>query len=234
MMQFQPESAWNLSQDRRTLAATGWLSSRNVEFRKALLRNAQVRQFASGETLYHYGDTADGLFGVVEGALTVSIPADDGQEFIAHRDGTGFWIGDLAMLSDQTRLVTVVAAQATRTLFVPAWHILEMVAETPDFYRDFYALTHDNMQLALRIMANLAVARTDQRLALRLLHLSETAADPDGWMTFSQEDLSTMVAVSLPTVQRILRRMSEEGIVELGYSRLRIINRADAVALCQG
>jgi hypothetical protein len=38
----------------------------------------------------------------------------------------------------------------------------------------------------LRIIANLAVTGAAQRLALRLLHLSERLSDADGWMRVSQ------------------------------------------------
>ena len=111
--------------------------------------------------------------------------------------------------------------------------ILELVRKTPEFYKDFYALTHNNMKTALRIMANLAVQRADQRLALRLLHLAETAHDHEGWIKASQEEISSMIAASLPTLQRILRRFSDNGYVEIGYGRIRVKDRKALLALCQ-
>lgn len=219
--------------DLVTVETTGWLASRGPEFRAALLQKAMLRQFDSGENLYLHGDSADGLYAVLSGAVKVTIPADDGQDFAAHRGGAGFWIGDLAMLSDQTRLVTVEATSPTRTLFVPAAWIIEMVRQTPSFHRDFYALSHQNMQLALRILANLAVANTNQRLILRLLHLDETLKQPDSWIAMSQDELAGMAALSVPTLQRALRKLANDGLLELGYGRLRVVDRKALLVLCQ-
>lgn len=222
-----------LPSDVAQVLKTGWLAERGEKFQNAALKMAVLRTFSDGEMLYHYGDHAEGLYAIVTGSVRVAAPADDGQEFTAHRGGIGFWIGDLAMLSDQTRLISVQAVGDVRTLMLKNSEILELVRKTPEFYKDFYALTHNNMKTALRIMANLAVQRADQRLALRLLHLAETAHDHEGWIKASQEEISSMIAASLPTLQRILRRFSDNGYVEIGYGRIRVKDRKALLALCQ-
>ncbi len=194
----------------------GWLAERSDGFRAQLLRHAQVRHFESDETLYLEGDLAEGVYAVIKGSVKVTVPGDDGQDVVVHRGADGFWIGDLAMLSGQTRLVTVVATSRLRCLYVPTVRIREMVEETPAYYEDFYALTHANM-----------------RLALRLLHQEEIHGTPGGWLPLLQEDLAEMVAMSVPTLQRILRKLSDQGVIELGYGKLRILNRNVLIQLCQ-
>ncbi len=211
----------------------GWLSKRGPAFRAAVLKYGLLRHYKEGEALYLYGDPAEGLFAVLAGSLKMTVPADDGQEFVAHRAGAGYWIGDLAMLSDQTRLVSVVATSPTRVLFVPGKRITDMLETTPEYYRDFYALTHENMRGALRILANLAVPRADQRVALRLLHLEESLENPGAWIRISQQELSAMVAVSLPTLQRVLQDLSAKDMVEIGYGKLRVTGRNKLFSLCQ-
>lgn len=213
-----------LKSDKLVMQSRGWLVARGDAFRAALLSRAVIRLFDEGEALYRYGDAADGLYCVIHGAVEVCAPADDGQEFVAHRDGAGFWVGDLAMLADETRLVSVTATEQSRMALVPTARIFEMLRETPDFYRDFYAITHANMRTALRILANMGVNGADRKMALRLLHTQETLAGADGWMNISQDQLAAMIGVSLPTSQRLLRGFSESGAVELGYGRLRIID----------
>jgi DNA-binding MarR family transcriptional regulator len=89
------------------------------------------------------------------------------------------------------------------------------------------------MKTSLRIMANLAVTGTEKRLVLRLLHLDEGAAKADGWIIVSQEELAAMGAVSQPTLHRNLHRLVDLGLVELGYGRLRLIDRSKLIANCQ-
>ncbi len=219
--------------DLGPMLTRGWLSERSEAFRSALLDGARRRRYAEGEAVYRYGDTAQGLYGVIDGAVTITIPADDGQEFTANREGQGFWIGDLAMLSNQTRLITVIAHAPTEMLVIPTPHIQRILQEKPVFYREFYALNHANTELALRLLANLAVASADRRLILRLLMFEERLDAGDGWIDVGQENLAAMVAVSVPTLQRKLRSLGEAGLIEQGYGRIRILDRARLLESCQ-
>lgn len=213
------------SDDLQVVLTDGWLSTRSPEFQEALLENAVIRNYNTGEILYRNGDVADGMYCVIKGAVKISVPADHRQEFEIHREGKGFWIGDLGFFSDMGRIITLTALGPLRTLFVQGTHMSNIVTKNPEFYRDFLVSTNENVRSSLRICANLAVTGADRRLALRLLQLSETVADDDGWMSISQDEVAAMVAVSLPTVQRVLKRFSEKGAVELGYGRLRIKDR---------
>lgn len=219
--------------DLRILSATDWFSARGPRFQNDLLACAVPKTFDAGETLYHHGDPANGIHAVLAGAVQINAPADDGQEFVLHRDGQGFWIGDLALFADARRLVSIVTTQKTRTLFFPGTRVERLVQENPEYVRDFYALTRENMKTALRIMANLAVTGSEKRLVLRLLHLDEGTSKSDGWIIVSQDELAEMVAVSQPTLHRNLHRLADLGLVELGYGRLRLIDRRKLIANCQ-
>ncbi|WP_425078305.1 Crp/Fnr family transcriptional regulator [Ruegeria denitrificans] len=220
-------------EDMRILTQTEWFGARDSRFQNDLMTVAVHRTFDSGETLYHHGDQANGIFAVLSGALQITAPADDGREFVLHQDGSGFWIGDLALFSGAKRLVSVVTTQKTRTLFFPGSRVARLVRKNPEYIRDFYALTHENMKTALRIMANLAVTGSEKRLALRLLHLDEGTLKSDGWIVVSQEELAEMVAVSQPTLHRHLHHLADLGLVELGYGRLRLVDRRKLISNCQ-
>ncbi len=219
--------------DLRALTQTDWFAARGHKFQSDLLTCAVRKTFETGETLYHHGDSANGIHAVLSGSVQITAPADDGQEFVVHRDGRGFWIGDLALFADAQRLISVMATQKTRALFFPTSRVERLVRDNPEYIRDFYALTRENMKTALRIMANLAVTGTEKRLVLRLLHLDEGTSKSDGWIIVSQDELAAMVAVSQPTLHRNLHRLVDLGLVELGYGRLRLIDRSKLIADCQ-
>ncbi|MTH98471.1 Crp/Fnr family transcriptional regulator [Roseibium sp. RKSG952] len=210
----------------------GWFAERSTSFQSDLLGCAISKTFGVGETLYHHGDPANGIYAVLKGGIQITAPSDDGRDFVVHREGAGYWIGDLALFSGSLRLVSVVTTQETQTLFFPSSRVERLVYRNPEYIRDFYALTHENMQTALRIMANLAVTGTEKRLVLRLLHLDEGASEPDGWIIVSQEDLAEMVAVSQPTLHRNLHRLADLDLIELGYGRVRLKDRRALIESC--
>ncbi len=217
----------------KALRKGGWFSSRSAAFQRDLLECGIAKCYDACEALYHHGDAVNGIFAVLSGGVQITVPADDGQEFVIHREGAGFWVGDLALFADTPRLVSVLTTQKTRSLFFPNTRIAKLVQESPHYIRDFYALTQENMQTALRIMANLVVTGTEKRLALRLLHLDEGTSKSDGWIDVSQEELAEMIAVSQPTLHRSLHRLADMGLVEVGYGRVLLKDRRALIANCQ-
>ncbi|MDA7963258.1 Crp/Fnr family transcriptional regulator [Ruegeria sp.] len=209
------------------------MATRNAGFQKAFLACGVSKIYEPDAALFHQGDPADGIYGVLSGGVRITAPADDGQNFTLHQEGGGFWVGDLALFASTRRLISVIATQRTETLFFPSSRLERLVKDNPDYLRDFYALSHENMQKALRIIANLGVTGTLKRLVLRLLHLEEVAADPDGWIQVSQEELAAMIAVSMPTLHRSLQRLVKQGLIEGGYGRLRLKDRGALISLCQ-
>ena len=207
------------------LSERGWLAGRPPAVRDAILSAGRLVKYDPGAVLYNVGDRPEGLYGLVSGVVQLHIPSEYGETITVHRAEPGFWIGDLALFSEQTRLVGVSARGTAWVFFVPSVRLRRLVQERPETIADFYALTHQNMQTALRLIANLSVTQSHRRVALRLLHYAELSDHPEGWLELSQEELATLTAVSLPTLQRCLRRLSDDGCIEVGYGRIRIRDR---------
>jgi CRP-like cAMP-binding protein len=215
-----------------TLGARGWLAGRDAAFRDLILSVARSRAFRAKQAIYRVGDEPDGLYGIYEGSVSVSIPTDSGIDYLAVRTDPGFWIGDLALFSEQRRLVSVIAATSVKALFVSSVELQAIVRADPGRYRDFYALTHENMALALRLLTNMATPGSDQRLGLRLLQHDDAHSTAGEWLVYSQDELAQMLAMSSPTLQRALKRLSQAGMVEVGYARVRVVDRDRLIRHC--
>lgn len=227
-----PHSRADLAAALATLARSGWFAGRSERTRALIGAEARLRRFRPGETLYRVGDAPNGLYGLVEGALRLSVPRDDGEDYVIHRADPGFWIGDAAQLSDAGRLVTLTAAAPTLAVHVGADALERLVEAEPRLYRDFYALTHQNFRTALRLFVNTLVPESDLRVALRLLHQDELAGQPERGVALAQAEFADLVGLSVPTLQRALRRLAEAGLVEVGYGRIRILDRAGLLRRC--
>jgi CRP-like cAMP-binding protein len=215
-----------------TLARTGWFAGRTERTRALIAAEARLRRFRPGEVVYHVGDAPNGLYGLVEGALRISVPRDDGEDYVIHRADPGFWIGDAAQFSDGGRLVTLTAAGPTLVAHVSVEALERLVEADPRLYRDFYALTHQNFRTALRLFVNTLVPESDLRVALRLLHQDELAGQPERGVALAQAEFADLVGLSLPTLQRALKRLGEAGLIEVGYGRLRILDREGLLRRC--
>lgn len=211
------------------LARRGWLGGRSPAVRDLLRPFARLREFAAGDVLYRADDLPNGVFGLVDGVLEIAVPGMDGEEGLFHRAEPGFWVGDLALFAGQRRLVTIRAAGRCIVVHLSQEGLGSVIAKNPAVTRDFYELSHENMRLALQLLANLAIQSADSRIALRILMHANALRSRGDWISLSHDALSQLVAVSPRTVRRTLGRLQELGLIETGYARIRVIDH-DALA----
>jgi CRP-like cAMP-binding protein len=216
------------------LASQGWFSQRSNATRARLGAIAKLRRFAQNESIYLADDAPNGIFGLVSGSLNISVPRADGEGYTLHRAGAGLWIGDVALFSGGTSLVSVHAAEPTVMVQFPNQALMRLVQEDPRLYADFYALAYENFQTALRIISSLAIASSEKRLADRLILELDTRRDPEGWIHLTQPELAKMTAVSLPTLQRVMRLFVRAEILMGSYGRIRVVDRNSLARLCGG
>jgi CRP-like cAMP-binding protein len=226
------ENAPPLGEVWKILEERGWLAERTSDVRTRLRSIAQVRMYRRGEPVFMVGEPPKGVYGIARGAIDISIPREDGQEIVIHRAQTGFWVGDLALFSGLPRLITVTAAAETIVAFLPKIRLSQLLERYPNLILDFYILSHRNVATTLQLMANLSIPRAEARIALRLLIYDQRQTKGHDSIPLSQEKLAELTALSLPTVQRALRRLEETGVVELGYGRLRIRDREQLLRYC--
>jgi len=151
---------------------------------------------------------------------------------VVHRAQSGFWVGDLALFSSLPRLITATAATEITAAFLSKTRLSQLLEQYPELILDFYVLSHRNVATTLQLMANLSIPSSEARIALRLLIYDQRQAKGQDWIPLSQEKMAELTALSLPTVQRTLRRLEEAGIVELGYGRLQIRDREQLLRYC--
>jgi CRP-like cAMP-binding protein len=225
-------SAMSLDQAWQLLESSGWLAELDSARRQRLRAIARMRVCEADEYLYLPGDSPDGVYGLVEGTLDVLVPRLDGEEQLVHRAEAGFWIGDLALFARQRRLVGVRARSNCRLVYLPQDQLQLVIREEPGLIGDFYMLTHSNVATALRLIGMLSIPGAEKRVALRVLMQSEAGTGNEGWIRLSQGSLAELVALSQQSVRRALRSLEDRGLVEVGYGKLRIVDRDALASLC--
>jgi CRP-like cAMP-binding protein/Fe-S-cluster-containing hydrogenase component 2/thioredoxin reductase len=80
-----------------------------------LAESAVMRSFRAGDTIFREGDTADGLYIIRRGSVTVS-KSIGGREVVLSYIPAGRYFGEMALLSDSKRNATIKAAVATETI----------------------------------------------------------------------------------------------------------------------
>ncbi len=194
---------------------------------------AHRRTLASGDSLFLKGSAPDALFGVVRGALRVSVAAANGREAVIAMLEAGHWFGEVSLLVGQERVYDSFATETTDVAVVSAHDFHQLIAQHADVHMAFTKLVCQRLRQALVWIDDVILMPLPVRLAHRLLTLDAKDADAstgsDGdtqVLGVSQEDLAFMLGVSRQSVNRQLKLWEEQGILRVDYRRIVLLDRA--------
>lgn len=202
----------------KALIQSGWLSGQAPDFQQWIIGAGRWRHFTRNDPLYLAGQPADGLIGVVEGAVDIIYPGFLDKSLILTREGQGFWVGDLALLARKPRIVSIYAGGPTDVFFVATSTILEVLREKPAYWHSFYQLAYENQIIGLDLLSEALTLPVPARLARRLRHL----AGADMTARISQQALADLLGTTRTHLQRSLAALAEQGLIETGYNQIRI------------
>lgn len=123
----------------------------------ALERRVSWRTLRRGDVLFRKGDPGDAWYVVTSGRLAVVEPARDGQpERLLSEVGRGEGVGEMALVTGQSRSATVYALRDAELARFPVELVTELMAARPQ-------VTHAMLRaLALRVMQQGGVSRRDE------------------------------------------------------------------------
>lgn len=101
--------------------------------RRALAEHCAAIDVAAGETIYRHGETLDGVYVIVEGA--VSIADESGAEVSHLQSGNSF--GERGLLREGRAVTTATADQPSALLLIPAARFTELFEAQPPVRRFF-------------------------------------------------------------------------------------------------
>lgn len=216
---------------RRFLSAGEWFGGLPSALQDLILSRSLVRRFAKGQVISVEDSASKGLYALLEGEVYVVRDLGSGDEALLHIAEPGYWFGEFAVLSGRPTIATVVAHSSVRVLQLPKAQFDRIVADEPRYYPDFARLVFDRFAALLRVFVDLQGLAPEERLRRRLAAMAQVQlqdrpqAGPVS-LVVSQSELGRMVGVSRQTLNGLLSKLEGEGLIELGFRRVRVFDLA--------
>jgi CRP/FNR family cyclic AMP-dependent transcriptional regulator len=212
-------------------AAPGLFGALTEEQRGAILQMAVRRRFRRDEVVFHEGDPGDACHVVTRGLFVAHSTSTFGQVIAVNRFPVGAVFGEAVLLNEGARRsATVVAWDAGETLMLARDAFESIRAANPAVDRFLLAVLSDRNRALTEHLVELLFTPVDRRVYRRLLELADHAEDADGQgadvVTIRQSELATLAGTTRATVNRVLRRAADVGMVEPSRGRTRILDRA--------
>ena len=206
----------------------GWLSQTPNSFQRAVLERCLLERFETGTPIYSIGDEPGGMYGIVSGSLAISVAPREMGPYTAHFAMPGFWLGEAAAFTRQSRRVGVTATRDSVLLHLPLRAIDEIVARDPSAWRLFGLSTIEHLDNAIGAADDLMIRDHVKRFVAVLLRLGDCRlATPSNGrpieIDINHEDIAYMANVARTTAGTILRELETDGHLALSYRRISIL-----------
>lgn len=196
----------------------------------------RVRRYSNGELIVARGLPPEGPAVVIHGAIRMASLNAEGREVVYSLVQPGKVWGIVAALDGLGATHETRASGATEILVIPRAAFLAILDAEPRLYAYFARALCHRLRKAHGMVDEFAMVPLRQRLARQLCVLASSEKSHDGIgarVPFTQAEIGVMLSASRPTVNRELRRMEDEGLVELSYRGVRVRHFDRLLAVCE-
>ena len=199
---------------------------------RALLDRVQPRAFRRGQAVLHEGASAACLYLIDDGHAAVRVVTPDGDTAMIRVLGPGQHFGELALLSPGARTAGVDALDDLSVLALDRVTFDSLRQRCPKLDA---VLTEALVQEVRRLTHCLTEAYhlpATERVTRRLVELAGVYGSGSGdpvTIPLTQDTLAELTGATRPTVNRVLRALEDDGLIEHQRGRLRLLD-VDALA----
>ena len=171
-----------------------------------LEKERKTRVFKKKDIIYREGDFGSYVYKILNGKVKTYRINEDGKEFIHDLLKEGDFLGERALIQDNTRTEFAEALEETELLLIPKDDFQELIFKNREVSSQFIKILSKNLSQREHELMEMAYNTVRKRTADSLMKLYETYAGNDKVVSFeiSRADLAGMVGTATESVIRIL------------------------------
>jgi CRP-like cAMP-binding protein len=183
---------------------------------------SRYRNLEEGAVVVRTGDRRESLHQLLEGQVKYCSYDRAGRETVSAMMKPGDWIGLSEVFAGIPALVDAIATTPARLRTIARSDFEALLDRHPIIARELLRLFSLRFSIMYRTAQDHHQLTLEERLVklLHLLSFEAGAGERSGQgvvIRASQEDLAKMLAASRQTLNRLLRQLEKDGLVQLGY-----------------
>ena len=191
---------------------------------KVLLRAGKTNTYARRDVLVQEGDVADSFHIVLDGHAAVQVTTPAGESAIVNILGPDSHFGEVSLLgrADPERTASIVDLETVRTLSIPATVLLDLRERNPRLEQLVTTILARRVDELSAQLVEAMYDSLERRIVRRLAALAVTyrTSSPEVTIPLTQDELSQLVGGARPSVNQVLRRLADEGLLEVRRGRI--------------
>lgn len=200
----------------------------------ALAGIAEVRNYAKGQDIFIAGEVAQGFFSVATGKVRIYQTSFSGKEHILHVFGPGEVFAEVAVFAGSAYPANAQALEDSAFLFFPRDRFRKLITDDPDMALKMLGLLSMRLRQFVRKIEDLSLREVPARLASHLLLLQAESHKRQLPLGLPKGQLAAYLGTIPETLSRVLRRLTDDGIITVTGSAVEIIDSARLEAIAAG
>jgi CRP/FNR family transcriptional regulator len=231
-----PARERNMSEDTiRNLEGVQLFQGLSKDQLRELESVGQRSAYPAGGAIFSQGDPAHGFYVILSGRVKVYKLSPEGREQILHIFGSGEPIGEVPVFAGEAFPAHAETLEPSELWFLPRDRLRDLFARDPSLALNMLAILSKRLRRFTDLIEDLSLKEIPARLAAYLMQLQDSQG---GGSTISLDVskgvLAKILGTSQETLSRVLRRMTEAGILEVRQKKITIHNDGMLEDLAEG
>ena len=190
-----------------------------------LEKERKVRAFKKKDIIYREGDYGSYVYKIKKGKVKTYRINEDGKELIHDILKEGDFLGERAMIQDNSRTEFAEAMEETELILIPRNDFQELIFGNREVSSQFIKLLSKNLSEREHELMEMAYNTVRKRTADSLNKLYETYKEDEKVVSFdiSRADLAGMVGTATESVIRILSEFKKDNWIEISGSTIKVL-----------
>lgn len=198
----------------------------------AIARAAIARSYEAGGTVFLEGEACAGLYVVQEGWLKSVRMSPAGREQVVRFVGPGESFNEVSVLAGAPNQATVIALEPATVWLIRREALVHLLDGDPRLARAVTQHLAGRVLYLLTLVEDLSLRSVESRLARLLLEQAgEGTVRRRRWAT--QAEMAARLGTVPDVLNRALRKLSDEGLIQVERHQIQILNRAGLEARAQ-
>jgi len=182
-----------------------------------------TRDFCEGEIILDDDAYIKAIPIVTKGSIRVMRSDDEGKELFLYyiKAGESCIMSFLGGMHNELSVIKAIAEEDTEILFIPIDKVPFLIKEYPEWLDYIFRLYHKRFEELLDVVDAIAFKKIDERLLdfiKRKCKLAKTRI-----LETTHEELANDLGTARVVVSRLLKKMEEDGIVQLGRNKITLM-----------
>ncbi len=185
---------------------------------------SQIIKYTAGKIIFMENDPGNGFYGISEGKVKIYKSSPFGKEHILHIFGPGEIFAEVAVFAGLNFPASALALEDSTLVFFPRDRFRALMADNPDLSMNLLSLMSMRLRQMVTKVEELSLKEVPARLAAHLILLREDTGRDMFQLDVNKSQLAAFLGTIPETLSRVIRKMKDEGYVEVDGKTIRILD----------